>query len=298
MRTRAIVVVTLFATAAHLVAIATVLSVYDRLPARSNIFTSLATSLAFTAVFTLLVAVLTPKNSGGTTAALGSGMGVFLAALLGGTTVLQADSSAADPLQFRSWWLLPVILLAVAAGALAARITGPGPALPQAVQVPATSERLPANDPRRTWVVTLTSSPWFLLVLLLPLPVFLVLAYATRDWLLPVLCTAAVAMPLLGMWRWRLRADAEGFSAIGLVGWPRVRHRLDEIETASAIRRVEAMEFGGPGLRLTREGARLALRTGPGLRLELSDGTDFIVTVPDAELAARTLNTLIAEQRA
>ena len=57
------------------------------------------------------------------------------------------------------------------------------------------------------------------------------------------------------------------------------------------------MSYGGWGLRMTREGERLVLRKGEGLRLLLSDGTDFIATTSDADIAARTLNTLIAARR-
>lgn len=313
MRRRAVTAGIVVCGLVHLAAAAWVLAVFPQLPgrlvshwgtdgpdgyiSRDHAVWLLLGSLTFCVVFTLLLAALTPKHSGAAVAGLGAGMGAFLAALLGGTMALQAGTTQSAPLQFRSWWLLGAIAIAVALGALAARVVGPAPPRPVATRIPPQSERLAQSQTGRSWHSTVSSDRGFLLILLLPLPVFLVLAVATKDWLLPLVLTLLVATPLLGMWHWRLLVDGTGFHARGTLGWPRVHHPLHEIEQASVLPRVEVMEFGGPGLRLTPQGARLVLRSGPALRLELSDRTDFIATVPDAQLCARTINTLISAER-
>lgn len=312
-RNRGLVVGMLIALAAHLVAAGLVWSVFGRLPelvvshwgpngpdgfvAKGHTFWVLLGSLGFTVLFTLLVAAVTPRGEGATVAGLGAAMGVFLAVLLGGTTVLQSGTTSAGPLEFQSWWLLPAVTVAILTGIASSSLVGQAPPRPNATRIPPHSARLPEEDPRRTWNAIVASSPGFLLILLLPVPVFLIVAFAMQDWLLPLVFMVLVAIPLLGMWRWRIGVDADGLSVVGHLGWPRLHRGLHEIEEASVLERVEAMEYGGPGLRMTSQGARLALRSGPGLRLELSDCTDFIATVPGADTAARTLNTLIGEQR-
>lgn len=74
-----------------------------------------------------------------------------------------------------------------------------------------------------------------------------------------------------------------------LVPFVRRRVGLHRITKASA-RFTRALELGGWGYRL-RPGVRaVSLRTGDALWLHLTNGTRFVVTVDDAEAAARLVN--------
>lgn len=82
----------------------------------------------------------------------------------------------------------------------------------------------------------------------------------------------------------------------GMVRWPSVVFPLNSIGMASAID-VGALEWGGWGyrgsIRVFRRAAWV-VRQGEGLRLDLTDGCVFAVTVDDAETAAAVLNDLLS----
>lgn len=81
----------------------------------------------------------------------------------------------------------------------------------------------------------------------------------------------------------------------GLFGWPRQAIALDRIDSAHPVE-IKPLEWGGWGyrgsLRLFGKAAAV-LRRGPGLRLDLRDGTQFALTLGDAETAAGLLNDLV-----
>src|SRR5699024_6536086 len=129
-------------------------------------------------------------------------------------------------------WLIPLLLAALVAGLLAARLVGPGPPRPAATRVPPRSARLAEGGARRYWGATLSTSPGFLFILLLPAPAFVVLVIALQDWVVPLVLTVLMALPLLSMWRWDLRADASGLTCRSVLGWPRLHLPLREIESA------------------------------------------------------------------
>ena len=78
----------------------------------------------------------------------------------------------------------------------------------------------------------------------------------------------------------------------GMLPWPRTSIDVVEIESASAID-VRPMEWGGWGYRGTltlMKQAAVVLRAGPGIRLDLTDGRVFVVTVDNPEPAVALLN--------
>lgn len=230
-------------------------------------------------------------------AGIGTGLGFVVTAVSGGTVALQAGRPPDDPLLTQALWLIPALLGSVPLGILGARLVGTPPPRPDATRVPQRAARLNDKDRRRSWSTTVDMPAGMSLILVLPVVIFVIIGVGTRSWGLPVTLTVLLALLLAGMWRWRLAIDDHGLTCRGLFGWPAVRHELREIEEAEALDFVGAFTYGGPGLRATSEGERLAIRGGPALRLALSDGTDFIVTTPDADVAARLLNTLLAESR-
>lgn len=292
-----------------------VLAVFDRLPEqvathwgitgpdgfapRSSVWESLRLSLALTLVLGLVFVFTMPANgrSANVSAGITAGLGTFFGLLFGGTVALQASFGADHPLLLHIWWLAPALLLALGVGILAGRVVGTAPPRPPATGIPPRSARMPERDHRRSWQSKVDLHPAVWLILLVPLAIFVIIGVGVGSWILPVVMTAVVAAPLAGVWRWHVIVDAKGLTCRNFLGWPTLHHALAEIEIAESIDFVGAFTYGGPGLRITRKGERLVLRGGQALRVELSDGTDFIVTVQEADVAAKLLNTLIADQR-
>ena len=145
---------------------------------------------------------------------------------------------------------------------------------------------------RAVWSSTL-SSKWLLIpaigVLLLG-PLFM-FAPDAPAWLLGVVVLAGVAC--LSLSSIRVTADASGLSvSYGVLPWPKTNIAVDRIESASVID-VRPMEWGGWGYRgtltLMRQAA-VVLRAGPGIRVDLSDGRVFVVTVDNPETPVALLN--------
>ncbi len=91
--------------------------------------------------------------------------------------------------------------------------------------------------------------------------------------------------------------DRRGLSVrYGPLPWPVSRIPLSSIEEANAMD-VRPMEHGGWGYRGSRKlfgKAAVVVRGGEGIRLALRDGTEFVVTVDDADRGAGVLNDLRA----
>ncbi len=270
----------------------------DRFIAPGEIAVELLWTLGVSLALGVLVTVLVPSSGAGSAvpAGLTAGTGTFMAVMVGGVIAVQAGG--AEPSEAPVALVLLVgSLVGVSVGVLATRLVGPLPARPPATGVPPPSQRLPESDRTRTWRADLSLHPAWLLLVVLPLPAFVILGVAMSQWQLPVIASLLVAVPLVVMWRWRVVVDTSGLRIAPWVGWPSYHHPLDSIERAETRARVEALEFGGPGLRVTPGGTRLVQRAAPGLRVLLSDGTDLIIATDEANRAAVILNTLVAEDR-
>ena len=132
----------------------------------------------------------------------------------------------------------------------------------------------------------------------------LVLAYMATVVLLTLgsgsvasgLLVLAVALVVAAFIEVRASVSNEGVRVrSGVFGWPRVRIPLEAIESADVID-LRPLRWGGWGyrgsLRLFRRAAWV-LRAGPALRLHLTGGREFAVTVDDAEEAAGVLHGLL-----
>ncbi|AUY53972.1 DUF1648 domain-containing protein [Streptomyces sp. CB01881] len=81
--------------------------------------------------------------------------------------------------------------------------------------------------------------------------------------------------------------------AFGPVGWPVRRWQLDAIESARSEQRTPA-QVGGWGYRLSGLGTTVMLRRGDCLVIHPRRGSDFAVSVDDAERGAALLNSMTA----
>ncbi|MFT7475260.1 MAG: hypothetical protein ACI81L_002198 [Verrucomicrobiales bacterium] len=145
---------------------------------------------------------------------------------------------------------------------------------------------------RAVWSSTL-SSKWMLipaLGILLFGPLFMFVPEASPA-ILAAIVIAGVA--LLSLASIRVRADSAGLHVnYGVLPWPTTSIAMDRIDQASIID-VRPMEWGGWGYRGTlklMKQAAVVLRAGPGIRLDLTDGRIFVVTIDDPEDAVALLN--------
>lgn len=90
-----------------------------------------------------------------------------------------------------------------------------------------------------------------------------------------------------------VRADRDGLRVrYGILPWPVTRIGIDRIDRAAVID-VRPMEWGGWGYRgllSVMRSAAVVLRAGPGIRLDLTDGKVFVVTVDQPRDGVAVLN--------
>ena len=236
-------------------------------------------------------------------APLGAFLGGFVAFLGAGilavTCLSQRGLSDWRAARMPEWELIGFLgpaLLAAAAGAWLGQ------------QLPTSTSRSPKPSPtpamhlkqgeRAVWTRTLRV-PWVgglgLLLILLALA-GMVARLAPGSFALPMLLAGLVT---LSFSRVRARADREGLQVrYGWLPWPRTKLPIEAIESASAIE-VNPLQWGGWGYRGSLKLAKRAavvLRRGPGLRLDLSDGSVFVITVEDPDVPAALLNALVQAQ--
>lgn len=114
--------------------------------------------------------------------------------------------------------------------------------------------------------------------------------------LLGAVC-AVVALSCLAFSSILVSVDRRGLTVrYGPLPWPKSHVALDSIKTASSID-VRPTEHGGWGYRGSRKlfgKAAVVVRGGDGIRVDLTDGTEFVVTVDNATQGAGVLNDLRA----
>lgn len=107
------------------------------------------------------------------------------------------------------------------------------------------------------------------------------------------------ALASLAFVKVRVQADANGLRVgFGWFRWPGITIPLATIATVSAID-VRPTEWGGWGYRGSlkfMKRAAVVLRSGPGLRLDLTNGKTFVVTVDDPATAAALLRAEMQRQ--
>lgn len=143
-----------------------------------------------------------------------------------------------------------------------------------------------------TWRGT-TRSPWAIPFAALSLGLVVVFAFV-RPWL--AVSGAVLAVVMSFFVSVRVTVGAHGLRArSGLVPWPSIHLPLDRITAADEID-VRPRSWGGWGyrgsVRVLRRAAWL-LRAGPGIKLTLTDGRVFVVTVDKADEGVAVLQRLL-----
>lgn len=228
---------------------------------------------------------------GGGFTGLGAGIAVV--------TVLSQRSLQGLEQVSTSWWgLIGVILLGLSFGILTARI---------AALLPSTSENnsvselpiLPLEgDEQAVWSSSLHSSVLSSVGAGIILLGFIIAS--GTGWVAAIWSTI-IGLVILSLSTVRVRGDREGLHVrYGLLPWPQTNIALDQIDRATAVD-VRPREWGGWGyrgsLRLLKRAA-VVHRAGPGLRLDLSRGRVFVITVDDPETGAAVLNGQLHRQPA
>ncbi|MFF2045078.1 DUF1648 domain-containing protein [Kitasatospora sp. NPDC058170] len=111
-----------------------------------------------------------------------------------------------------------------------------------------------------------------------------------------VLPTAFASVAMLVCSSVQALVTPDGLSvAFGPLGWPVRRWSAEDIASARAEHRTAA-QAGGWGYRMNGLGTTVMLRSGECLVIRTRKGTEFAVSVGDAERGAALLNSLVARQ--
>jgi len=233
---------------------------------------------------TKLAAVLSPSSVG-----LVAVSTTGILALQRGTDGSLAQAPDAGP------WLAAGVGAGVLLAVVAWFVLPPARRLSQTVDA---ASPLPlAPDERAVWVGRAHPSPvgtavfGGTLAVVLALLVYAIAATGGSAW--PVLLVPIVIGGLLvAFLDWRVRIDARGLVVRGVLGAPVIRVKPEDITRAAAIH-VAPLAYGGWGLRgVPGTTIGVITRTGPGIVVGRRNRGDLVVTVDDAEAAARLLSTL------
>lgn len=134
------------------------------------------------------------------------------------------------------------------------------------------------------------SAPWMLILGGVLGVVFLVAASVNTEQLPGLLGVLAGAVVFVAMGSVRVWVTGSEV-AVQSVFLPLMRRRipLSKVEGAFA-ERARPIQLGGWGYRWLPRRTGVSLRAGDALWLRLSSGTEFVITVDDAERAARAVN--------
>ncbi|MBD3942387.1 DUF1648 domain-containing protein [Microbacterium sp. NEAU-LLC] len=97
-----------------------------------------------------------------------------------------------------------------------------------------------------------------------------------------------------------VRVDDSGLQVVSVLGFPRFRVPLGDVDSAAHVLVNPMGEFGGWGMRIAPQGRRfgIVLRTGEALEVTRRNGRRFVVTVDDAATAAALLEALVQRSAA
>lgn len=134
------------------------------------------------------------------------------------------------------------------------------------------------------------AAPWMLAGGGLLAVAFLVLASLFSDRALVFTGALVAALALLAAGSVHVRVNGQGVT-VRSVFVPVLRRRIPLTSITGAFaKRARPMELGGWGYRWLPRRSAVSLRAGDALWLRLEGGREFVVTVDDAERAARTVN--------
>jgi hypothetical protein len=138
---------------------------------------------------------------------------------------------------------------------------------------------------------------WWLPLVLIAIGAILVVSARSVIGALPA---ALLVLVYLAFGWIRVSVDARGLRVrYGLLPWPVTSVPLSDIRRAERID-LRPLEWGGWGYRGSRKAfgrAAVVLRGGDAIKLQLTDGKEFAVTVDDAATGAALLTDLIASDQ-
>ncbi|MFT3943790.1 MAG: DUF1648 domain-containing protein [Ancrocorticia sp.] len=230
-------------------------------------------------------------------AAASCGMSGFFAVLFAWTTGMQAD--------IPSWEDSPSVMPGMAVALGFAVVVGVGGWFIQpAVRVPAARYRkiepiALRRDERVSWTATAAMNGF--LVALLALVVMGSTILSAMAWIVWDTATAGfltvstiiTGLILVTMTVFRVRIDKEGLLIQSAAGLPRVRVPLDQIAEIRVTDVNPVGQFGGWGVRGSRNRLGIITRTGEALAVKQTNGRLIIITVDGAESAAVLLDALV-----
>ncbi|WP_086826090.1 DUF1648 domain-containing protein [Allokutzneria sp. NRRL B-24872] len=206
-----------------------------------------------------------------------------------------ADATDASTVVLSWWTLLLVLVAAPIAGALGYVLAGHVPAPERTEPLPEDAPRIPlAATERASWSQTITTP----LCLLGGGVLFFVGAGlgATLAW--PAMIAILPALLLFLSASVRVIVNGTGMTVRpSLISWPRKRIALVEIAVVHVKKIRPFRDFGGWGYRFNGAASGVVLRAGDAIVVELTNGSEFVVTVDDAHTAAALLNSLAERAR-
>lgn len=141
------------------------------------------------------------------------------------------------------------------------------------------------------WTRTTSIRGGALVLGILPV-VGLVIAVLLWSWV-PAAVLVVAGLVVAGLTSWRATADVGGLRVVGLLGVPRLRVPVEDIERASVIEVEPLRDFRGWGLRWGRSGRTgIVTRRGESLLVSRRGHRDLVVTIDDARTGAALLNAV------
>ncbi|WP_231905145.1 MULTISPECIES: hypothetical protein [Streptomycetaceae] len=297
----------------HLVALAVVVGDYlrvrDRLP--DPMATHFSTTAAdgysaagsFPAVVVPLLLVTgalmvftVQRTSGRVATGAACAVPALLAFLLVAVVEDNAGAASAARVRMAPWQLAAAVGCAAVAGGLGALLAGRDGAVPAGGRPAGVPDRLDLRAGERAGWARTVGSPVLLgsgVTVAAAGSVLLFTAGRAAGigcLVAGVVCLAAGAL--------RVTADRRGLTvAPAYLPWPRLRIALSRIEEATSGPVRALSDFGGWGYRVRAGRTGVVLRSGDAVRLRLSGGGEFVVTVDDSATAAALLNALIERER-
>ncbi|MFF4605091.1 DUF1648 domain-containing protein [Streptomyces sp. NPDC001339] len=232
-------------------------------------------------------------------ASVGSGMCLLLLANAN-AEVTDADASA---VRLPAWPHMAVMLAAaLVAGVLGYLLAGGAPRRPSRQEPGDDAPRLdlPAGT-TAGWSRAISSPP---LVAVAVVPLCAGLFFALRADVLTGGYLFAVGVLVLAVTSVRVTVDRRGLTLAPLLlrpvaPWIRFRRIALDRVTEATSRRIDCLaDLGGWGYRHRPGASGLALRSGDGIVIRLTNGREFMVTVDDAATAAALLNAYADRARA
>jgi len=274
-------------------------------PAATYLWLLLGVGLGIPALMVVTTLVAVGSHWGGAARLMGAiaaGMAAFAAVTSIGSLAIQRDLSESSEIPgiggVVAVSFVALLVVAGAAWAVQPRVRAPrGRTLE-----PRYAVHIEKGE-RVVWIAT-TSMPRgvvaFLLVVLLGLVALAayLLGTGTEGGGIVALVVLVVGISLAATASFRVMITPEGFAARALLGWPRVRVPLDEVESARAVDISPFGEFGGWGWRVAVDGrSGIVLRRGPAIEVSRRGRRPFLVTIDGAEEAAALLQAYVDRTR-